>query len=162
MQAFEQFSLADFQFLAEKSEGIVCRFLQYIAHGEEVRFLLVDDTAVRRDAYLTVGERIERIQCLVRRYAWSQMHEDFHLGRSQVFHFANFDFSLFAGFYDRVAYTCDGLSERDFGYGECLVVHLVYLGSDFHHTTTFAVVVAGYINGTTGLEVRIELEFLLA
>lgn len=43
-----------------------CRLIaQYITHGEEVGLLVVDDTAVGRDAHFTVGEGIEGIDGLV-------------------------------------------------------------------------------------------------
>lgn len=43
-----------------------CRLIcAYITHGEEVGLLVVDDTAVGRDAHFTVGEGIEGIDGLV-------------------------------------------------------------------------------------------------
>ena len=162
VQAFEQFSPTDFKLFAEESEGIVCRLPEHIAYGEEMRLLLVDDTTVGRDAHLAIREGVERIQCLVRRYARGEMDEDFYLFGSQILYLANLDFPLFAGFHDGVAHRWDGLPEWNFGDGKRLVVYFIDFGTNLHHTTTFAVVVLRHVDGTTCLEVGIELELLLA
>ena len=162
VQAFEQFSPTDFKLLAEESEGIVCRLPEYIANGEEMRLLLVDDTTVGRDAHLAIREGVECIQCLVRRYARGEMDEDFYLFGSQILYLANLDFPLFAGFHDGVAHRWDGLPERNFGDGKRLVVYFIDFGTNLHHTTTFAVVVLRHVDGTACLEIGIELELLLA
>ena len=40
---------------------------QHVAHGEEARLVVFDDTAVGREVYLAVGEGVERVDSLVAR-----------------------------------------------------------------------------------------------
>ena len=75
---------------------------QHIAHGEELWFVVLDDAAVRRDAYLAVGKGIEGIDGLIARYAWCQVYLDFNLGSCEVFNLTGLDFSFLDGLYDRV------------------------------------------------------------
>ena len=46
MQLFEQLPLTDFQLLTNQVLGAVDRVAQYIAHGEELRLVILDDAAV--------------------------------------------------------------------------------------------------------------------
>ena len=50
--------------------------LEHIAHGEEARLIVLDDTAVGRDVDLAVAEGIECVHGLVGRGSGSQMDED--------------------------------------------------------------------------------------
>ena len=55
----------DLQLLCEKVLRPFDAITQEFTHRGEERFLLVDDTAVRRDAHLAVGEGIECVYRLV-------------------------------------------------------------------------------------------------
>ena len=90
------------------------------------------------------------------------MDEDFHFLGSQVLYFTDFDFTFLTCFHNGIAYARYGFPEGDFGNGERLVIYFVYLGTNLHHTPTFTIVVLRYVDGTTCLEVGIELELLLA
>ena len=57
--------LADDEFLTQKVQRVVGAMAQHIADGEELRFIVFDDTAVRRDAHLAVGEGIEGVDGFV-------------------------------------------------------------------------------------------------
>ena len=46
VQLFLQLSLADLQFLTDEVLGAVDRVAQHIAHGEELRLVILDDTTV--------------------------------------------------------------------------------------------------------------------
>lgn len=75
-----QLALSDHQFASEQSHGAVNAMSEHIAHGEELRLVVLDDAAVGRYVDFAVAESIEGIHRLVRRSAWCQMHEDFHVG----------------------------------------------------------------------------------
>ena len=46
MQLFQEFVLADFEFLADKVFGAVCGVAEHVAHREELRFVVLDHTTV--------------------------------------------------------------------------------------------------------------------
>ena len=58
MILLEQFVLADFQLLADEVFRTIDRVSQYVADGEKLRFVVLDDAAVGRDVDLAVGEGI--------------------------------------------------------------------------------------------------------
>lgn len=68
---------------------------------------------------------------------------------------------LFAGLYDGVAYTGHRFPVRNFLNGKCLVVYLFYFGAHAYRTATFTVVVFGYIDTASRLEVGVQLEFFV-
>ena len=160
MKAFKQFSLVYFQFLAEQGQSVVRGFFKDGADCKEVGLFRINDTAIGRYAYFAIGKCIERIQGFVRGYSRSKVHQDLYFFGSKILYFPDLDFSLFAGLHNRVAYPGDGLSERHFGYGQCLVVYFIDFGTYLHHSTAFSIVVTGYIDRASRLEIRIEFEFL--
>ena len=65
MQLFEELPLAYLQLLTYEGHRVVHRLAEHMAHAQEVGLVVIDDTAVGRDAYLTVREGVERVECLV-------------------------------------------------------------------------------------------------
>ena len=100
MQLLQQLVAANLQFLSDEAHGAVYRVAQHVAHSKELRFVVLDDTAVGRDIHLAVGKGIERVDGLVRRNSWCQMHLNLHLGRGEVSHVACLDLTLLNGFGD--------------------------------------------------------------
>ena len=98
VERFKQFVAANFQFLADEVFGVVDRQAQHVAHSEELRHLVVDDAAVRRDAYFAVCEGVERVDCLVGRYARGELHDDFHLVRGVVVYLLSLYLAFLNGF----------------------------------------------------------------
>ena len=133
---------------------------QHIAHSEEARFIVLDDTAVGRYVYLAVTEGIERIHGLIRRGAGSQVHKYLHIGRGNVFYLSCFDFSLFHSLGDGVDQASCGLAERYLGDNEGLVVEFIDFGTHLEHTTTLTIIVFTYIDGSACREVGIDGERL--
>ena len=64
-----QLAELDFQFLAKEVFGAHCVVAQDIAGGHEDGFIVYNDTSLRREGYLAVGESIEGIDGLVGRDA---------------------------------------------------------------------------------------------
>lgn len=160
MQLFEEFALAYLQFLTEEAERVVHRLAQHVAHAEEVGFVVVDDAAVGRDADLAVGEGVERVDGLVRRYARGQMYENLHLGGRVVIDLANLYLALLGSLQYGVDERRGGLAIGNLGDGQRLVVHFVDTGTHAHRTAAFTVVVAGHVDETARLEVGVEHEVL--
>ena len=65
MQLFKNLVLTDFQLTLQQFLGIIYRTAEHIAHGEELRLLIVDHAAVGRDADLTISESIECVNGLI-------------------------------------------------------------------------------------------------
>ena len=66
VQCFQYFTFLDFQFLFQQVHRVVCRLFQDFTDSEEVRFAIVDNTAVGRDAHFAIGESIEGVYRFVR------------------------------------------------------------------------------------------------
>ena len=64
-QLFFQFGLAYLQFLAQQFLRALNRMLQHIAHRQEARLMVFDDTAVGRNVDFAVRERIQGIEGFV-------------------------------------------------------------------------------------------------
>ena len=109
MVLLQQFSLPDFQFLANEVLCALYRVYQHVADGEELRLLVADDTAVGRDVDFAVGESIEGIECLVRRHTRGQVYQDFHFRTGQVVHALCLDFPFLNGLGDALAECGYGL-----------------------------------------------------
>ena len=60
-----QFGFLDLQLLAQQVFGVVRRKFEQGRYVGEDWFFVLNDTAVRRDGHLAIGERIERIDRLV-------------------------------------------------------------------------------------------------
>ena len=131
---------------------------EHIAHGEELRLVVLDDAAVGRDVDFAVAEGIEGIHRLVRRSARCQMHEDFHVCRCNIIHLSCLDLSLFHCLGDGVDEASGGFTEWYLADYECLVVEFVYLGSYLQYASSLSVVVFAYVDGASCREIRIELE----
>ena len=148
------------QLAAQKFARAVGAVAQKLAHGEEMGLVVADHTAVGRDRHLAVGEVIQRVDCLVARCAREQMHHYVGLLGGVVINLAYLYLplleSLEYGGYDHAR----GLTIRYLGYGEGLVVYLLYLGPDFHHSAALAVVIAAHIYETSGGEIGIKRKFL--
>ena len=133
---------------------------QHIAHGEEARLVVLDDTAVGRDVDLAVAEGIECVHGLVGRGSGSQMDEDFHVGRGNVLYLSGLYLSLLHRLGDGVDEASGGLAERNLGDDKRLVVEFVYLGTHLQHASTLSVVILAHIDGSTRREVGIDGERL--
>ncbi len=129
---------------------------QHIADGEELRLVVLDDAAVGRDVDFAVAEGIEGIHGFIGRCAWSQMHEDLHVGRGNVIYLSCLDLSLFHRLGDGVDEASGGFAVWNLGDDEGLVVELVYLGSHLQDASTLTVVVFAHVDGSTRWEVRID------
>ena len=75
--------------------------LQNVTDGEELRFLILDDTAVGRNAYLAVGKGVQSIDGLVGRNARHEMYKYLNVGSCEVFDFANLYLVFVNGLGDR-------------------------------------------------------------
>ena len=126
-----------------------------MADGEEVRFLVVNDAAVGRDAHLAVRKRIKSIDCLIGRGARCQVDQNLDVGRRIVVYLAYFYLSFIDSFQDGVDDRSRGSAIRDFGDSQRLVVYFIDLRPYLDCSTAFAVVVFRYVNRTSGLEVGI-------
>ena len=65
VELFEQFVLADLEFLTDEVLRAVCRVAQHVADGEELWLVVLDDATVGRDVDLAVGKGIEGVDGLV-------------------------------------------------------------------------------------------------
>ena len=138
----------------------VHRPTQHIADTQKFRLTVLDNAAVGRNLYLTVGEGVQRIDCLVRRRTWLQMYEYARLAGRKVLDLAYLDFSFFKGFEYRLDQCIRGFAERYFGNGQCTVVELFYFRAYLQRASSGAIVIAGHVNETAGYEIGVETKFL--
>ena len=64
-QRFKEFVALNFPFLTKQILSAIHTIAKHIAHAKEMRFLILDNTAVRRNAHFTIRERIQSINSLV-------------------------------------------------------------------------------------------------
>ena len=102
MILLEQFVLADFQLLTDEVFRTIDRVSQYVADGEELRFVVLDDAAVGRDVDFAVGEGIKGIDGLVAGNTGSQMYLYLDAGSSKVLYLSGLDFTFLNSLYDGV------------------------------------------------------------
>ena len=99
-QRFESVGTLILQIRFQDLLGAVHAVAQQFAHVEELRLLVLNHTAARRNAGFAVAERVERVDSLVARRARLECDDDFGCGGSVVFHLFDFDFTLFGRFQD--------------------------------------------------------------
>ena len=102
MILLEQFVLADFQLLTDEVFCTIDRVSQYVADGEKLRFVVLDDAAVGRDVDLAVGEGVEGIDGLVAGNTGSQMYLYLDAGGSKVLYLSGLNFTFLNSLYDGV------------------------------------------------------------
>ena len=83
------------------------------------------------------------------------MHQYFYVGSRIVVYLTNFDLSFINSFQDRVDHCRSRLSVWNLCYSKRFIINLVDLGTYFHGSATLAVVVFGYIDRASCLEIRI-------
>ena len=157
-----EFMLANFELQAQQAHRGIDVAAQHVAHGQELRFLVVDDAAVWRDVDFAVGEGIERVDGLVRRHARRQMHLDFHVGSRVVIDFLGLDFSLFDGFQNRLDERDRGLGIGNFADDERFLVEFLDFCTHFQHAAALSVVVFRHVDAAARREVGEKLEILAA
>ena len=157
-QVLQQFALADLEFLAKEFLGVFGRTTQHLAHGEEVRLLVVDDAAVWRDGDLAVGEGIKRIDGLVARNARHQMDDNLGMVAGEVVETLDLDLALFDGLSYRLNERIGGFAKRHIGDAQRLLVDLVDAATHLDDAATSTVVIFRNIDEATCREVGIEFE----
>ena len=160
MQLLQEFVLANLQFLTDEVLGTLGTMDEHVAHGEELRLLVLDDAAVGRDVDFAVGEGIESVDGLVARYARCQMHLNLHLCRCQVGDVASLDLALLDGLGDALDERRYRLGVGQFANHQRLLVQFFYLRTHLHHAATLSVVVFRHVDRAARLEVRIQVELL--
>ena len=139
------------------------REAQQFADGGEDRFLVLHHAAVRRYIHLAIGEGIECIDGLVGRTARCQLYLYACFFRREIIHLAHFDLAFLYGAHDGLDDLGGGSAKWNLGDDECaVVVGLLYLRSNTHSASTFAIVVATDVDLSTGWEVGIELKLFAA
>ena len=167
VQRLHQLAATDEQFLAQQLLGVIDRAAQHLGNGEETRLVLIDNTAVGRDADFAVRTGIQGIDGLVGTGPRHQMNQDFHARRRHVLHLAHLDLAFLGGLQDAVDELAGllrrtrGLAEGYLRDGEGLGVALLDFRTHPHHAASLAVVVFRHIDAAPRGEVRIELEGLV-
>ena len=125
-----------------------------------MRFLIVDDATIGRNAYFAISESIQGIYRLVRGNTRRQVNQYLYVARCQVFYLLYLDFTFFACLYNRVANTGYRFPVRNFFDSKCLIINLFNFSAYAYRTATFSVIVFRNINAAACLEIRIQFEFL--
>ena len=160
VQLFQKLALANLQLLTNQVLGAVCRVAQHVADCQELRLVVLNDTAVGRDIDFAVGEGVESIESLVARNARSQLDLYLYFGSCQVLHMTSLDLALLDSFKNTVNYRFCGLGERYLADDERLGIELFYLGTHLQYTTTLSIVILADIDTATCGEVGVEVELL--
>ena len=146
------------QLLMQQGLGVLDADAQQVAHAHEVRLVVVDDTAVGRDAHLAVGEGIEGIDGLVGRGTGYEVNQYLGMLGRIVVDLANLDFPLLLRFEYRLDERRGGLAVGYLDDGEGAVVELLDFGTHLHAAAPLAVVVFGHVDEAAGLEIGIEVK----
>ena len=162
MQHLHGLAARDLEFLAQDVSCAVHIVAQHVAHGEELRFLVHDDAAVRPYGDFAVGEGIQRIDGDVAARAGLQGDDDLGSGAGVVLDLADLDFAAFAGLEDALDDGAGGLAIGHVLDQQRLVVEFLDFGTHTHIAAAFAVVIVAHIDVAARLEVGIEVELLAA
>ena len=125
-----------------------------------MRFLIVDDATIGRNAYFAISESIQGIYRLVRGNTRRQVNQYLYVARCQVFYLLYLDFTFFACLYNRVANTGYRFPVRNFFDSKCLIINLFNFSAYAYRTATFSVIVFRNVDAAACLEIRIQFEFL--
>ena len=106
-----------------------------------MRFLIVDDATIGRNAYFAISESIQGIYRLVRGNTRRQVNQYLYVARCQVFYLLYLDFTFFACLYNRVANTGYRFPVRNFFDSKCLIINLFNFSAYAYRTATFSVIV---------------------
>ena len=159
-ELLKEFLATNLQFALEQGHSLVGAALEHITNGEELRFLVFDDAAVRRNAYLTIGEGIEGIEGLVGRDTRSEVNEYLDISRREVFHLAHLYLTFLYRLSDRLDECFGSFRERYVADYQRFLVKFLNLCSNLNRATSLSVVILAHINRTTCREVGVEMEFL--
>ena len=147
MQALHQLTTADEPLLTKQSKRIVNTRTQHITHRKELRLPVLNDTAVGRNAYLTVRTSKQRINSLVARCSRSEVNQYLSRSSRQVLHIANLYLSSLICLEDTVyegawlGSSTGRLAVWYFSNSQRLIVPLLYLCTNTNRATSLAVVV---------------------
>ena len=158
VELFEEFALTNLEFLTKEVLGVFHIMFKDIADSEELRFVVLDDAAVWRDVYLAVREGEERVESLVGRSSWCQLHLYLDVCRRVVVNVTCLDLSFVDSLEDGLDECCGGLAERYLADDESLGIDLLYLCAHLEYSATLSVVVARNIYAAACGEVGIEHE----
>ena len=125
-----------------------------------MRFLIVDDATIGRNAYFAISESIQGIYRFVRGNTRRQVNQYLYVARCQVFYLLYLDFAFFACLYNRVANTGYRFPVRNFFDSKCLIINLFNFSAYAYRTATFSVIVFRNVDAAACLEIRIQFEFL--
>ena len=112
-----EFMQPDFELLPQQRPRMIGRTAQDLAHAHEVGLLVPDDAGVGRNRHLAVGEGVERVDRLVRRFVGRHLHDDLHVLGRVVDHAADLDLALLVGLDDRLLDRLGGRRIGNFGNG---------------------------------------------
>ena len=167
MKGLHQFAPADESFLLQQVQRRIYIPAQHIADRKETRLLLVNHTTVGRDADFAVGTGIEGIYGLVAAGSRRQVNQNLCLVSRQILHVTYLYLALLVGFQDTLyegaglAGRSCSLSVRNLRNGQCLVVALLYLGTNAYHAAALTVVVTRDVYAAACGEIGIQVELLV-
>ena len=149
-----QFAEFNLEFLLDEVLRVLRRNLEQLVNTDEQRFFFRNHTRVGRNAYLTIGEGIERVNRLIGTSSRCEMYNNLDLVGRDIFNFLNLDFPLVVGLQDGIN-QANGIGPKwNLGNGERLVF-IVFSNARTHTnlTSTQTAVVVGAIGHTTRLKV---------
>ena len=153
--AFADFKLSSQQFF--RMFGIVD---EDVLHAEELRLVILYDTGIWSDCSLTIRERVECVDGLVRRNVVRKMDDEVCSRRGHILYLLDLYLALVFSLQDGIHESMSRLSIRYLLDGESVLVDFLYLGPDFHRTATLPFHVFRAVCETSGREVRQQLERL--
>jgi hypothetical protein len=160
-EGFLLFGFFDLKFSTKEVTGTFGGVSKEVGEREEVRFIVINHTTIRRDADFTVGKSIKGVNRLIGRDSGCEVNKDFNLLCSIIIDFTNLYLVPFVGFEDGINHRDSSPTEGDLRNGKGTAVDLVYLRTYFDGTTPFTVIVSGDIHETACLEVGIKSERFL-
>ena len=100
-----------------------------VGDSQELRFIVFNDTTVRRYVYLAISEGIKGINGLVTGRTRGEVELNLNLRGGHILHFANLNLTFLYCFCDRLLKRVSRLGERNLTYDEGLVIKFLYLST---------------------------------
>ena len=138
-------------------EGVVSKD---VLDTEELRLAIHDHAGVRGNVALAVSESVEGVDGLVRRHVVGKVDDNLDLVRGHVLDLLDFDLAFILCLDDRILYDLRGLSVRNLGDGDGVLVDLLYLGADLDAAASRSIFIIAAVGASTGGEVGVDREVL--
>ena len=161
MPFFLKLAKPDLKFLPDKLASLFGAVAQDFGDAEEARFVVLNDTGIRRDADFAIGEGVERLQGLVGVDAGGKEDTDLDMLGGAVLDLGDADLALVDCLENGVDEARGGRAEGNLADDELFGLHLFDAGAHLDAAAAESVVVVGDVGDAALREIGKKFEGLL-